>query len=137
MYQRSGRGSGMYLRAGKRGFKAKSDQANDYLDEEDFRELNFFAYEHDKEGGASISEVSDHDDWKVVRDELIKSVGIDGIPHIYVDRVENDGKLVLKHDHDGRDLELDHADKVIKHVKNIWKEDASLYTIIENEVWEI
>lgn len=108
-----------------------------YLNEEDFRELNFFAYEYDKDGGASISEVSDHDDWKTVRDELIRSVGINGIPHIYVDRVENNGKLVLKHDHDGRDLELDYADKVVNHVKNIWKDDVTLYTIIENEVWEI
>ncbi len=108
-----------------------------YLDEEDFRELNFFAYEYDKDGGASISEVADHDDWKTVRTELIRNTGVNRLPQIYVDRVEPSGKLVLKHDHDGRDLELDYADKVVDHMRNIWKDDVTLYTIIENEVWEI
>jgi stage V sporulation protein R len=108
-----------------------------FLDEEDFRELNFFAYQNHKDGSASISEVSDHDDWKVVRDQLIKNTGINMIPHIYVDNVDKEGCLILKHEHDGRDLDLDYADNVINHVKNIWKDDVKLFTIIENEIWEI
>lgn len=109
-----------------------------YLDEDDFRELNMFAYEYKKDGSASISEVSDHGDWKTVRDELIRNTGVNSIPHIYVSRVDTDGTLILKHEHDGRDLELDYADNVMNHIKNIWKKgEAKLFTIIENEIWEI
>ena len=107
------------------------------LDEEDFRELNFFAYENKKDGSAVVTEVTDHDDWKTVRNEMIKNTGINMIPHIYVDRVDSDGTLVLKHEHDGRDLDLDYADKVMDHVRAMWDKEVKLFTIIEEEVWEI
>lgn len=107
------------------------------LDEEDFRELNFFAYQNKKDGSAVVSEVTDHDDWKVVRNELIRNTGINMIPHIYVDRVEHNGDLVLKHEHDGRDLDLDYADKVMEHIRKMWDKEVKLFTIIEEEVWEI
>jgi stage V sporulation protein R len=107
------------------------------LDEEDFRELNFFAYENKKDGSAVVTEVTDHDDWKTVRNEMIRNTGINMIPHIYVDRVESDGTLVLKHEHDGRDLDLDYADKVMDHVRAMWDKEVKLFTIIEEEVWEI
>ena len=107
------------------------------LDEEDFRELNFFAYENKKDGSAVVTEVTDHDDWKAVRNEMIRNTGINMIPHIYVDRVESDGTLVLKHEHDGRDLDLDYADKVMDHVRAMWDKEVKLFTIIEEEVWEI
>jgi stage V sporulation protein R len=109
-----------------------------FLEEEDIRELNIFNHEKQKNGDVVISEVADHDDWKVVRNELIRNVGINTIPHIYVDRIEEDNTLVLKHEHDGRDLELQYANKVIKNIEEIWKiGDVKLYTIVENDVWEI
>jgi len=109
-----------------------------FLEEEDYRELNFFAHQTEKNGDVVISEVADHDDWKSVRDDLIKNTGINTIPHIYVDRVESDGTLVLKHEHDGRDLDLSHADNTVKHIKNLWNSgDVKLYTIVEEELWEV
>ena len=74
-------------------------------------------------GDIIISEVSDHDDWKIVRDNLIKNTGINTIPHIYVDRIEKSGKLILKHEHDGRDLEIAYANKVVDHIDN-WQDSA-------------
>ena len=59
------------------------------------------------------------------------------IPHIYVDRVDSEGALVLKHEHDGRDLDLDYADKVMDHIREMWDKEVKLFTIIEEEVWEI
>ena len=72
-----------------------------------------------------------------MRDELIRNTGINMIPHIYVDRVDSDGALVLKHEHDGRDLDLDYADKVMDHIREMWDKEVKLFTIIEEEVWEI
>ena len=34
------------------------------------------SHEKQKNGDVLISEVADHDDWKVVRDDLIKNTGI-------------------------------------------------------------
>ena len=38
---------------------------------------------------------------------------------------------------DGRDLELNHADEVLRHVITLWGDEAKLFTIIEEELWEI
>ena len=109
-----------------------------FLDEEDFRELNLFAYENKRNGDVVITEVSDHDDWKTVRNNLIKNVGINAIPHIFVDRVSNSGNLILKHEHDGRDLDLSYANKVVEQIEFLWGPgEVKLYTIIEEEVWEV
>jgi len=109
-----------------------------YLEEEDIRELNLFSYVRKKSGDIFISEVADHDDWKSVRNEMIKNIGVNSIPQIYIDRIDSKNDcLVLKHEHDGRDLDLSHANKVVNHVKNIWKQDVKLFTIIEEELWEI
>jgi stage V sporulation protein R len=108
-----------------------------YLDEEDFRELNFFSHQKQKNGDVVISEVADHDDWKMVRSDLIKNTGINTIPQIYVDRIEKQGNLVLKHEYDGRDLEIQYAEKVVNHIQNLWGKDVKLYTILEEEIWEV
>ena len=108
-----------------------------YLDEDDLRELNIFSYVRKKGGDVFISEVADHDDWKDVRNEMIKNISVNTIPHIYVDRVDSEECLVLKHEHDGRDLDLSHANKVVEHIRKIWQKDVKLYTVVEDEVWEI
>ena len=48
-----------------------------------------------------------------------------------------DKSLVLKHDHDGRDLDLEYADRVTENVRHLWPEGAVLFTVIEDEIWEI
>jgi len=109
-----------------------------FLEEEDYRELNFFNHQTNKKGDILISEVSDHDDWKEVRNNLIKNTGINTIPHIYVDRIEGDGTLILKHEHDGRDLDIQHGNKVVEHIRHLWEtKNVKLYTIVEEEIWEI
>lgn len=108
-----------------------------FLEEEDMRELNIFSYVRKKDGEVAISEVADEEEWQVVRNEMIRSVGVNGIPQIYVDKIENDGTLVLKHEYDGRELDLGHAEKVVNHITELWKNDVRLYTILEDEIWEI
>ena len=108
-----------------------------YLDEEDFRELNFFSYSTRKNGDMHIDEVSDHDDWKEVRIAMLRNIGVNSIPRIYVHDIKKDNSLVLKHDFDGRDLDLEYADRVVENIKRIWVDGAVLYTIIEDDIWEI
>ena len=44
---------------------------------------------------------------------------------------------MLKHEHDGRDLDLNYANYVVEHIKKIWKDNVKLYTIVEEDIWEI
>ena len=108
-----------------------------YLEEEDIRELNIFSYMRKRHGEIVISEVADEEEWKIVKRDMLKSIGVSSIPQIYVERIEGDDTLVLKHEHDGRDLEIDHAERVVSHIKNLWKSDVRFYTMLEDEVWEI
>jgi spore cortex formation protein SpoVR/YcgB (stage V sporulation) len=43
----------------------------------------------------------------------------------------------LKHDHEGRDLELEYAESVIEHITTLWGDVVKLDTFIEDEPFEI
>ena len=108
-----------------------------YLTEELCQDLGLFSFSEKRKQGVTIDEIHDNDGWEKVKSTLLKNVGTNGIPVIYVDEIEHDGTLILRHEHDGRDLELDNADEVLRHVRVLWGEEAKLFTIIEEEVWEI
>ena len=101
-------------------------------------ELNFFEHQKRKDGDHYITEVSDPDGWKQVKREMIRNTGINGIPLIYVSNVNyKTNMLELKHEYDGRDLDLNHAEEVLKNIKQIWSGEVKLFTILEDEAWEI
>ena len=72
-----------------------------------------------------------------MRKHMCDSIADAKLPVIKVSDIENDGTLVLQHDYDGRDLELDYADKTVEHAKVLWGNSVILNTIIEEEPWEI
>jgi len=108
-----------------------------YLTEEDCVELNLFSYSSKKKAGVSIDDVSDEIGWEKVKDELIKNVAGGSIPVVYVDEMKRDGMLVVRHEHDGRDLEIKHANEVVEHIKYLWGGPVRFYTLLEEEPWEI
>ena len=55
---------------------------------------------------------------------------------VVVEELLPDGTLVLKHEHDGRDLELTEANKVFEHINELWEGGVRFTTIIEDETWE-
>jgi stage V sporulation protein R len=108
-----------------------------YLNEDLCRELNLFSYSfHQKEGFNKITEVSGEDTWRTIRDDLIKNIGLNPIPVVGVEELLQDGTLVLKHIHDGRDLELSEANKVFDHINELWEGGVKFTTIIEDDLWE-
>tara|TARA_R110002020_G_scaffold400982_1_gene611273 strand:+ start:3119 stop:4426 length:1308 start_codon:yes stop_codon:yes gene_type:complete len=108
-----------------------------YIDQDFMQEMNYFSYSFKKEKkGNTIDNISDELGWEQVRDELIKNVGLNRVPTVYVDEIEKSNTLSLIHEHDGRDLNLDYARKVYDYVKSLWGDEVRLTTIIENEVWE-
>mgnify|MGYP003133368065 FL=1 len=108
-----------------------------YCDQEFMEEMNYFSYSFKKDKKAiTIDDIADDSGWEAVRDELIKNVGLSRLPIIFVDDVEKDNTLCLSHEHDGRDLDINYAQKVFEHIKTLWKDNVKLVTIVENEVWE-
>jgi len=107
-----------------------------YLTQELCEDLGLFSYSEKRKAGITIDEIHDEDGWKIIKEDLISNIGTNGIPVIYIDETDY-GQLVLRHEHDGRDLELDYADNVIRHVNALWPEGAKLFTILEEELWEI
>ena len=107
-----------------------------FLERKDCEELNLFTYSTKKER-ITVDDVSDEDGWKVIKNDLLRNVGISSIPHISVVDIESDGRLVLEHEHDGRDLDLDYAERVIGQINVLWPKGVKLFTIIEEELWEM
>ena len=108
-----------------------------YIDEELCIDLNLFSFSFNtSEGYHKITDVSNKESWRTVRDDLIKNVGLNSVPVVVVDELTRDGTLILRHEHDGRDLELAEANKVFEHINTLWQGGVKFTTIIEDEEWE-
>jgi len=108
-----------------------------YLDEEFMRQMNYFSYSFKKEKKSlTIDDVSDNAGWADVRDELIQNSGLNRIPIVYIEEIEKDNTLALKHEHDGRDLDLRYAEKVFNYIRTLWGDNVKLISLVENEIWE-
>jgi stage V sporulation protein R len=104
-----------------------------YLTYELCNEMNLFEYIRTA-GEYVISEVSDEEGWKKIRDTLASSVGMSGIPVIRVTEwVQKDNTLILEHCHDGRDLELNYAYETLKHIVDLWDGRVMLDTALESK----
>ena len=110
-----------------------------YLTRDLCEELGIFTYsDKGQKDGITIDEISDEDGWELVKSDLLKNVGTNAIPVIYIDEIEDDHDLlILRHEHDGRDLDLNHAEVVVGHVNTLWNKGTKLFTIIEEDLWEI
>jgi len=108
-----------------------------YCDQAFMEDMNYFSYSFKRDKKAiTIDDIADDSGWEGVRDEMIKNVGLNRVPVIYVEEIEKDNTLCLTHEHDGRDLDLTYARKVFDHIQSLWKDNVKLVTIVENEIWE-
>ena len=82
-----------------------------------------------------VSDVSDEEGWRQVKETLLKSVGMGSIPLIRVVDADGGGNrsLVLQHDHDGRDLQLENAERTLGYVHRLWGRDVVLETVLNGK----
>jgi len=106
------------------------------ITEQDFLDLNLFSYSA-KKNAYTIDDISDTEGWEEVKKAMISNTGTNGIPVVGVVDIEPGSVLVLQHDHDGRDLELNYAEQVVTSISTLWEGVVKLHTIIEEEPWEI
>ena len=104
-----------------------------YLTQELCEEMNLFEYI--KLGNNYvITNVSDEDGWKEVRNTIANNAGMSGIPVIKVlEWVQSDNMLILEHDYDGRELDISYAYETLKHVVDLWNAKVMLVTKIDNK----
>jgi len=102
-----------------------------HLNEELIRELDLFQYAAKAEE-LVVTEVADAEGWESVRDTLIANVGANTIPVIRVVDGDRDGKrgLLLRHEHDGRDLHPEYAEKTLGFAHRLWQNEVILETTI-------
>ncbi len=106
-----------------------------YLTEELCKDLHLFQYGKIIPGpDYVITEVADKDGWKIIRDSLANSIGMNAIPCIKVIEVsQKDHSLTLTHEYDGRELNLSYAYESLKYLSTLWGGKVYLKTVVGKE----
>ncbi|MCS6778379.1 MAG: SpoVR family protein [Geminicoccaceae bacterium] len=100
-----------------------------FLTPELMHELDLFTYKPRGEH-LVVSEVSDEEGWETVKAALLARVGSAAIPVVAVVDADYRGTrtLYLRHEHDGRDLDIASAEKTLAHVRTLWGHKVHLET---------
>jgi len=104
-----------------------------YLTQELCEEMNLFEYV--KLGNNYIiTNVSDEEGWKAVRNTIANNAGMSSIPVIKViEWVQTDNMLILEHAYDGRELDISYAYETLKHIVDLWNAKVMLVTKLDNK----
>jgi stage V sporulation protein R len=102
-----------------------------WLGEQLMRDLDLFRYEPKGED-LVVTDVSDEEGWRTVKETLIKNVGMGSIPVIRIEDADHNHTrtLLLVHAHDGRDLQLEYAEKTLGYVHRLWGREIVLETAV-------
>ena len=102
-----------------------------YLTEELCEELDLFVYELVDEEDWTITEKR----WERVRNQLVANMTNFGFPYIEVIDGDYDGnrELYLRHRHEGADLDMKYARKVLEYVHKLWGRPVHLETKVEED----
>jgi stage V sporulation protein R len=105
-----------------------------FLTEELMREMDMFQYEP-RGDEMVISKVSDKESWREVKDTLIKNVGMGSIPVIKIEDADHNHNRILymKHYHDGRDLQLEYAERTLAYIHQLWRHEVILETAVNGK----
>ena len=105
-----------------------------YLTESLVRELNLFEYKS-RGNEKVVSRVADEDSWQAIKDTLIQNVGTGTIPVIKIEDADysHNRVLFLRHSHDGRDLQLEYAEKTLQYLRQLWGREITLETAVNDK----
>ncbi len=105
-----------------------------HLTENLMRDLHLFEYEP-KGDDLVVRNVADKDGWRQVKETLLANVGMGAVPVIKVEDSDfgQNRTLYLVHAHDGRDLQLENAEKTLAYVHRLWQRDVALETVVNSK----
>ncbi|WP_332860171.1 SpoVR family protein [Janthinobacterium svalbardensis] len=97
-----------------------------YLDGELADRLGLFVHESRRDGETRLASR----DLRAIREAILAPKYNYGAPCIAVTLLNDDGSLVLRHDHqrDGRGLDLERAEQVLAYIARIWRRPVTLHT---------
>lgn len=105
-----------------------------FLTEEFMREMDLFEYRRDQDQ-LVISQVSDREHWDKVRDSLLRNVGMATVPTIRIIDADfrHNRMLLMRHEHDGRDLQRAYLEKTLGYVQRLWGRRVLLETNVSGK----
>lgn len=105
-----------------------------HLTESLMRDLHLFEFE-ERSGDMVVREVSNEEGWQQVRETLLKSIGMATTPVIKVVDADfgRNHTLHLIHDHDGRDLKLEAAERTLSYVHRLWQREVVLESVLDGK----
>ncbi|MEZ5935483.1 MAG: SpoVR family protein [Alphaproteobacteria bacterium] len=105
-----------------------------FLTEDLMRDLDIFEF-GPKGDNLVVTKVSDEDNWREVKETLLKSVGMRSNPVIKVYDADygRNRALYLKHEADDRDLHIGYAEKTLGHLHQLWGHRVLLETVMKGK----
>jgi stage V sporulation protein R len=105
-----------------------------FLSEKVMRELDLFQHEPKGED-IVVSKVSDPDGWREVKETLLRTIGTGSIPVIRITDADFGGNrtLLLAHEHDGRDLLLEYAERTLAYLHRLWGREVALESSVNGK----
>ncbi len=105
-----------------------------HLTEEAMRELDLFQYEA-RGDDLVVTGVSDEDGWHDIKEQFLRSVGMGSMPVIEIVDADFGRKrtLYMVHQHDGRDLQLENAEKTLAYAFRLWGRECVLETVVSGK----
>ncbi len=105
-----------------------------FLSEELMREMDLFQYEPYGDD-LIVTKVADEESWQDVKHTLLQGVGMGTAPVIRVTDCDHGGNraLYLKHEHDGRDLQLEYAEKTLAYLFDLWGREVFIETVLNRK----
>lgn len=104
-----------------------------YLTESLVKRLDLYTYQREEGPDGEEAWVVQTTDWEAVRDEMVDGMTNFGVPIIRVEDgdYQRRGELYLKHAHDGKDLDIDYTERVLRAVHRLWGRPVHLETVLE------
>ncbi len=94
-------------------------------------ELDLYLYRYENGNWVIVEK-----DWEKVRDTLVASMTNFGQPYIVVEDGDynRNRELYLRHCHEGRDLDMNYAERTLRYVYQLWGRTVHLETVLDGKV---
>ena len=123
--------------AGKDAIFAARDSERDrsflrrFLSKDLMRKLGMFEW-GEKKGDYVVTEVADDQGWEEIKQTMIGNVGMATIPVIKIVDSDYEGNrhLLMRHDYEGRELNLENAEKTLAYMHHLWGRTVFLESVV-------
>ena len=104
------------------------------------QEFNLFEHNRTEENSTRrVTKISDEENWQDVRKTLIANTGLNRVPTIHIVDINYDQKhkLFLRHQYDGRELDLSYARRTLVYLHKLWKHPIVLETVLMDKIYHL